>query len=350
MNRILFTIIISALLFSCKQEPKMTLKDFIDLDNIDEVEMRDSTSKYYLTDKQLIDFKELLGELEQSEIKDLDTTKYNSTITFKGKPFKIKTSTNGELLLIPSSWISKNKDTLKTLVFKTDGILDQFKAEERIKIYAISGLGADQRVFKELDIAAEITPLEWITPKDNEAIEEYAKRLAKKIDTNEEYAIMGVSFGGLVATEVSKNLNPKYTILLSTVETKDELRSFFKLVAKHDLDTKLPAGMFNPPKGLANFMFGAEKKAHLNAILEDTDPHFSKWAIHEMMNWKNETRIQPVLKISGTKDRVIPAPDVQNIHLIKGTGHFMVVDRADEVSEIINKYISKRQYESKPNV
>src|SRR5690554_7488387 len=87
-----------------------------------------------------------------------------------------------------------------------------------------------------------------INAKEKETKRGIGVPFTKKIDTDEEFAIMGVSFGGLVATEISKFIHPKYTILLSTVETKDEMRPFFKLVGKHNLDRKLPAEMFDPPK------------------------------------------------------------------------------------------------------
>lgn len=350
MNRIILVIFVSFSFFSCRSDKGMTLSDFADLEQLEAVQLEDDISKYYLSNEQMLDFIADIGQLSPALSEKIDTAQVIGSVKFNGKSYPIKTSSNGELIEIPSAWITKNQDTLNSAVFKLAGLFDEYAAEKRVKIYAISGLGADSRVFKELDLVGEIIPLEWITPKENEAIEEYAMRLAKKIDTDEEFAIMGVSFGGLVATEISKFIHPKYTILLSTVETKDEMRPFFKLVGKHNLDRKLPAEMFDPPKALANFMFGAEKKEHLNAILEDSDPHFSKWAIHEMMNWKNETRVEPVLKISGTKDMVIPAPDVPNIHLIKGTGHFMVVDRANEVSRIINDYILKQQNTEKPNI
>ena len=40
----------------------------------------------------------------------------------------------------------------------------------------------------------------------------YAKRMAGKINTEEEFGILGVSFGGLVAVEMSKILKPKMTV------------------------------------------------------------------------------------------------------------------------------------------
>ena len=49
-----------------------------------------------------------------------------------------------------------------------------------MKLYAISGLGADQRVFKYLTLDCEIIPLEWIDPQKNEPLENYAIRLSEK--------------------------------------------------------------------------------------------------------------------------------------------------------------------------
>lgn len=47
--------------------------------------------------------------------------------------------------------------------------------------------------------------IEWIEPLPNETIEQYAKRLAQCIDTSQPYVIIGVSFGGLIATEINLN-------------------------------------------------------------------------------------------------------------------------------------------------
>ena len=87
-----------------------------------------------------------------------------------------------------------------------------------MKVYGISGLGADKRVFEKLTLDLELIPIDWITPYKNERIEDYAKRLSKKIDKKEEFIIIGVSFGGLIATEISKILKSKLTILISSAE------------------------------------------------------------------------------------------------------------------------------------
>lgn len=52
-----------------------------------------------------------------------------------------------------------------------------------MKIYCFSGLGADERVFKFLELGDdfEIIPVAWIEPDDFERIESYSERICKTI-------------------------------------------------------------------------------------------------------------------------------------------------------------------------
>ena len=100
-------------------------------------------------------------------------------------------------------------------------------------IYCFSGLGADKRVFKHLKLDANLIHVDWIEPFENESIKSYSKRLSLKIpEDGKNFGILGVSFGGLIATEISKILNPKITILISSAETKYELRKSYIFIAK----------------------------------------------------------------------------------------------------------------------
>ncbi|WP_294184656.1 hypothetical protein [Sphingobacterium sp.] len=50
------------------------------------------------------------------------------------------------------------------------------------KIYIISGLGVDQRVFSKINFGSlDIEYLDWITPSPHESLTIYAKRLSSKI-------------------------------------------------------------------------------------------------------------------------------------------------------------------------
>lgn len=209
-----------------------------------------------------------------------------------------------------------------------------------MKLYAISGLGVDSRLFKYLQLNVELIPIDWIVPFKNEPIEQYALRLAECINTNEDYGILGVSFGGLIATEISKKLDPKFTVLISSAETYQELRPIYTKFGQLGLVNKLPVSWFKIPKFPATYIFGTKNKELLYPILDDTDPYFAKWAIQALITWKNTTRLNTVLKISGGNDKLLPANKHLNTLLIPKEGHFIIADRAQEVSNRINTYIS----------
>ncbi|MBL1278736.1 MAG: alpha/beta hydrolase [Fluviicola sp.] len=213
-----------------------------------------------------------------------------------------------------------------------------------MKIYAISGLGADRRAFHKLKLDMPIIHIEWIEPLKNESITKFAKRLSAKIDTKEDFIIMGVSFGGMIATEISAQLQPKLTILISSAETKHELRPFFRFIGKTGLLKILPASFFNPPKRIAKYLFGTSNTELLYQILDDTNLSFAKWAVNQLVKWDRTEKLEgEALKISGEKDKLIPSKGFSNSILIKDGEHFMIVDKAEEINEVINRKINSLQ-------
>jgi len=207
-----------------------------------------------------------------------------------------------------------------------------------MKIYGFSGLGADKRVFKYLSLEHQLVPIEWIEPKEKESIEQYSIRLSKVINKEEKFGILGVSFGGLIAVEISKVLKPEVTILISTAETKNDLRPIFKIVGSLGILKLIPAKFFDPPRFLAKWVFGTKNNGKLlDEILNDTDLNFAKWAINELANWKNINKLQNrVLKIGGTNDKLMPIGNQKSTIKILQGEHFMIIENAKEISKIIN--------------
>ncbi|QDH80620.1 hypothetical protein FKX85_16860 [Echinicola soli] len=101
-----------------------------------------------------------------------------------------------------------------------------------------------------------------------------------------------------------------------------------------------PSSFFTPPRSLAHRLFGTDKKELLNSILDLTDTLFTKWAVIQLVKWKNRKRIENLIKISGTKDKLNPASNIdKNTYLIVNGEHFMIVDKADEISQLINQQL-----------
>lgn len=208
-----------------------------------------------------------------------------------------------------------------------------------MKIYAISGLGADERVFDYLRLDVEIIPILWITPLKSESIQSYALRLSKKIDTSEDFIILGLSFGGLVANEISKILKPKATILISTIEVKSEIPLLYRFIGNTKVLNLIPKFILRTSNIFITYLFGTKEKKLLKEIIEDSNVTFSKWAVLQLVSWQNETRLKNCLKIHGSKDKLLPAP--KDAVIIENGEHFMIVDYAEEVSRVINDFVKE---------
>lgn len=209
-------------------------------------------------------------------------------------------------------------------------------------IYLFSGLGVDGRVFQFLNLSEyHTTCIQWTPHEKQDSLQDYGKKLLLQITTPKPILI-GVSFGGLVAIEVSKHIETEKIILISSVKKRNELPLSFRLSAYTKLHHIMPAKFMKQPNTVLNWFFGISdvwEKEMLNNILHDTDVHFLKWAIDKIVTWNNKVIPNNLTHIHGTADRIMPFNLANSdIPIING-GHFMVVSKAPEVSIVLNELL-----------
>ena len=205
------------------------------------------------------------------------------------------------------------------------------------ELFLFSGLGADKRVYEYLDLSAyKVNHVDWIDPLPNESIEQYAGRLSGKIGKNNPI-LVGVSFGGLIAIEIAKQISVDKIILISSAKSRKDIPApRFHFTRKLRLHRFIPTRLLKNPNRVVFWFFGVEKKWEkdlLRAIMHDTNIAFFRWAIDRVVNWANETVLDNAIHIHGTKDRLIPFTTAD--YKIEGGGHMMIINRADEIDEII---------------
>jgi len=209
------------------------------------------------------------------------------------------------------------------------------------KLFLFSGLGADKRVFEFLDLSSySVQHIEWIHPFLQEQMEKYAERLLPQI-TAENPVLIGVSFGGMIALEVAKLIPVEKVILISSARSAKAIPSYFKLIKTLKIDKVVPPRFAKKPNPMIYWLFGIKTKEHkalLAAIMRDTDETFLSWAVESVGEWKNETRPSHLVQIHGNKDRILSCQDAD--YLIDGGGHLMIIDKADQVSNILKKVIA----------
>jgi len=210
------------------------------------------------------------------------------------------------------------------------------------KIYIFSGLGADERVFQRLDFSSfSPTFVKWIVPFDEETIEEYASRLLCQIRTTKPI-LLGVSFGGIIAVEIAKQIEIEKLILISSVKTKNEIPFYFRFAGKLRLHKLLPTRHLKSLNHVTSWLFGVSSKWEkqlLTQILADTDPIFLKWAIDKIVQWKNQVLPSNFFHIHGKSDRIFPARFVKSSLTIQHGGHLIVLNKSEEINKILNQQI-----------
>ncbi len=215
-----------------------------------------------------------------------------------------------------------------------------------MNIYFISGLGIDSRVFKKLQLPADynIHYLEWIQPLPKENITHYAKRLAVSIDQSKPFILIGLSFGGMIASEMNTFLKPVKTILISSAASSNELPPYFKWIGFSKIHKLVPAGLLKKPNPLFYWIFGIrtkEEKIFFRDLLKDTDSKIVKWSVNAIVNWKKKTIPLNLMHIHGTADYALPIQFVKPTIVVKKGGHLMVYIRAAELSSILTKALEE---------
>ncbi|MCE3294493.1 MAG: hypothetical protein K0R65_207 [Crocinitomicaceae bacterium] len=205
-------------------------------------------------------------------------------------------------------------------------------------IYILSGLGADERVFQKLDFGEHhVHFIQWIEPLEKESINEYAARLLEQIK-HENPVLIGLSFGGMMAIEVSKLVSCEQIILLSSAKTRREIPFYFRWTGTLGLHKLVPTRLLKWPNRFSDWLFGAKtplERRLLKIILEETSPNYLRWSVDQVLSWKNTYVPGNLTHIHGTKDYILPIRFVSCDIRIRGGRHFMVLSRADEISVIL---------------
>ncbi|REE79958.1 pimeloyl-ACP methyl ester carboxylesterase [Lutibacter oceani] len=213
-------------------------------------------------------------------------------------------------------------------------------------IYFVPGLAASSKIFEYLKLPKETFELhflEWLMPlSENEKIEDYAKRMAQLV-REENPVLIGVSFGGIMVQEMSKHLNAKKIILISSVKNRNELPKRLKVIQKTWVYKLFPSKSINNIEDFSKYAFGdfAKKRVKLyKEYLSVRNSNYLNWAIYNVLHWKQKKTLKNIIHIHGTEDHVFPIKHIKNcISIDKGT-HVMILNKANTISKIITQVLN----------
>jgi pimeloyl-ACP methyl ester carboxylesterase len=206
------------------------------------------------------------------------------------------------------------------------------------KVYFIPGLGADKRSFNFLDLSfCEPRFVEWLTPMPHETLPSYAERLFTLIN-DEDATIVGLSFGGMLATEMAKHHPKTKVIIISSAKTYREIPAYLRFWRRVPIYNVIVNERTKSSGRVVLGILGAkgmEQKKLQHEILMSSNPAFTRWAMDAIVNWNNIVVPKNVVHIHGTADRLLPYRYVKASYAVPGGEHVMIMDKAEEVSALL---------------
>ncbi len=205
-------------------------------------------------------------------------------------------------------------------------------------VYCISGLGADEKVFYNLHLKGhKLKYIPWLVPHKKETIKGYAGRMAAHIE-QESPILLGVSFGGMIGIEIAKQMKLQRLIIVSSIKSTVELPGWMKIAGKIKLNKLIPSKSYQFTEKIDNNRLGVSTKEERDMVRiyrKNADPVYLDWAIHQILNWKNDWQPDNIIHIHGDKDKIFPIKKINPTHIIKEGTHMIIYNRANEVGEFI---------------
>ena len=212
-------------------------------------------------------------------------------------------------------------------------------------VYFVPGLAASTSIFEYLELPSdsyEIHYLDWLIPKNkSESIEDYARRMCKQIK-HERPVLIGVSFGGVMVQEMSKIIDTKKTIIISSVKSKHELPKRLKLAKATKAYKLFPTKAIVNLENFAKHAFGdaAKKRVDLyKKYLSMRDETYLPWAVYNVLHWQQDKPLDNIFHIHGSNDGVFPIKHIKNCIVIDGGTHVMVLNKAKQISKLLMEQI-----------
>lgn len=216
---------------------------------------------------------------------------------------------------------------------------------KKTHIYFVPGLAADKEIFENISLPENTYSLHvisWLIPIKKETIAQYAKRMAGFV-TEKNAVLVGVSFGGVVAQEMSSFLKLKKLIIISSIKTKFELPIKFKIAKKLKFYKLIPTRLFLTSENLTKFAFGTTSRKRLNLYqnyLHIRDKRYLDWAIKNMITWNQIKPLPNVYHVHGDDDLVFPIKHIKNAITIQGGSHIMLLTKGPLISRKIVDILS----------
>jgi pimeloyl-ACP methyl ester carboxylesterase len=218
-------------------------------------------------------------------------------------------------------------------------------------IILLPGIGLDDRLYatQRAEFPQIVVP-DWLPPRFRESLPDYARRMAEAVDPAGPCYVGGLSFGGMVALEMSRHLDCRGCFLISSILSRDELPKWAKFLAPW-------AWMLPPRCDLLGAVAGTAILWTAGGLLpkrwKQFCTHLSKtrspmlpWACRAVVRWTPSEPFRcPIYRIHGENDPILPYRGAGADHLVPRGGHLLPLSHPFVVSEFLRRGLEAMRIE-----
>lgn len=218
---------------------------------------------------------------------------------------------------------------------------------ESIPIILLPGLGLDERLYASQKIEfPQIQVPTWLKPRYFETLPAYAERMAEAVNPNGPCYLGGMSFGGMVALEMSRHLDCRGCFLISSIRTREELPYWARFLA--------PWAWILPPRSdligvaagtaltwtVARFL--PRRWQQFCVHLSKTRAPILPWACRAVIRWNPSDPFPcPIHQIHGDHDPIMPIRNTRPDEIVTRGGHLLPLTHPFMISHYIRKKMTQ---------
>jgi hypothetical protein len=198
-----------------------------------------------------------------------------------------------------------------------------------MKIYLIPAPDMDKRAVEAVKLEGfEVIPLNLGVIDGKMQLKQYIEILQLQIP-DQNPILLGFCYGGVLALELARVINPKKVILVSSIKHHQEILWSRKCYAK--IFCLLPNFLMKIIHKSTEFIFKNLIGINIKVPRIFLKPEQNKFIIRHALQFQGYLNINQVIHIHGDKDSILPLSCIRDVMIIPGGGHFMFVHKRKEV-------------------
>lgn len=222
------------------------------------------------------------------------------------------------------------------------------ETDDTLPLILLPGIGTDARVFALQRLAfPQLCIPDWIPPLPRESLADYAARFADAVNPGRPCIVGGMSFGGMVALELSRHLPAVACVMISSIKSPRELplwmRALSPLAAvlprRTDLFVAAVGTLLKYTVGFALPARGRQFCDHLSKTRSQVLP----WACRVAVKWRPQSVEWPcpVFHLHGDADPIFPLRFTRPDRVISGGGHALPLTHPYVVNQFLRECVER---------